>query len=146
MPDPHVLFDSISGRVDALPPLFACSRTSRGRGAVWVHVTGELDIATAPELERALLQAQSQAQLVVLDLRELAFMDSSGAHVIVDASIRARQLGRRLVLLRTPPDVDRIFMLTGSVDDVEVGAVASLEPPVHAVQRSLVALSLLRTG
>ena len=41
-----------------------------------------------------------QAQLVVLDLRELAFMDSSGVHAIVNASIRARQVGRRLVLLR----------------------------------------------
>jgi anti-anti-sigma factor len=146
MSDAHVLFDSISGRTDATPPAFACSRTSRGRGAVWVHVTGELDIATAPELEAALCEAQSQARLVVLDLRELAFMDSSGAHVIIDASIRARRRGRRLVLLRTPPDVDRIFTLTGGSGEVEIGAVASLEPPVHAVQRSLVALSLLRTG
>jgi anti-anti-sigma factor len=146
MPDAHVLFDSIAGRADAPPPAFSCSRTNRGRDAVSVCAAGELDIATAPKLERALRDAQSQARLVVLDLRELAFMDSAGAHVIVNASRRARQLGRRLVLLRTPPDVDRIFTLTGSFDEVEIGVVASLEPPVHALQCSLVPLSLLKTG
>jgi anti-anti-sigma factor len=36
----------------------------------------------------------------VLDLRDLQLMDSSGVHVIVNASIRARRLGGRLVLLR----------------------------------------------
>jgi anti-anti-sigma factor len=146
MPDADVLFDSISGRADGLPPVFACSRTNRGRDAVWVHVVGELDIATASELERALREAQSQARLVVLDLRELAFMDSAGAHVVIEASVCARRLGRRLVLLRTPPDVDRLFTLTGSSSEVEIGDIAPVEPPVGALQRSLVALSLLRTG
>ena len=102
MPDAHVLFDSISGRADALPPVFDCSHTNCGRDAVWVHVVGALDLAPAPELERALREAQSRARLVVLDLRELAFMDSAGAHVIIDASVCARHRGGRLVLLRTP--------------------------------------------
>jgi anti-sigma B factor antagonist len=146
MPGAHVLFDSISGRADALPPVFACSRTNRGRDAVWVHVVGELDLATAPELERALREARSRARLVVLDLRELAFMDSAGAHVIIEASVCARQRGGRLVLLRTPPDVGRLFTLTGSSGEVEIGDIAPVEPPVRARQRSLVALSLLRTG
>ena len=146
MPDAHVLFDSISGRADALPPVFACSRTNRGRDAVWVDVVGELDLATAPELERALREAQSQARLVVLDLRELAFMDSAGAHVIIEASVCARRLGRRLVLLRTPPDVDRLFTLTGSSSGSRSATSPPVEPRVRALQRSPVALSLLRTG
>ena len=54
-------------------------------------------------------------------MRELAFMDSSGVHAIVNASARARQLGRRLVVLRGPPDVDRVFSLTGNSADVENG-------------------------
>ena len=63
---------------------------------------------------------------MVLDLRELAFMDCSGAH----ASISARQLGRRLVLVRGPPNVDRMFTLTGSSDAVEIADLDQFEPRV----------------
>jgi hypothetical protein len=39
--------------------------------------------------------------------------------------------------------VDRLFTLTGSSDQVEIGDGDPVAPPVHAVQRSLVAQSLL---
>jgi anti-anti-sigma factor len=119
MPRPLVSPDSIAGRANALAPPFACFWTKGGLNAAWVQVAGELDIETSPELVQTL--REPRAQLVVLDLRELAFMDSSGVHAIVNASARARQLGRRLVLLRGPPRVDRIFGLTGSSADVENG-------------------------
>lgn len=92
-----LLADSIAGRADILPPAFVRSRTN-----VVSTLAGALDLATTPQLERTLRDSQSQARLVVLDLRELAFMDCSGAHAIVNASISARQLGRRLILLRGP--------------------------------------------
>jgi anti-sigma B factor antagonist len=119
MPRPHVSPDSIAGRANALAPPFACFWTKGGLNACWVQVAGELDIETSPQLEQTLREPSSH--LVVLDLRELAFMDSSGVHAIVNASARARQLGRRLVLLRAPPHVDRVFGLTGSAADVENG-------------------------
>jgi anti-anti-sigma factor len=72
---------------------------------------------------------------VVLDLRELAFMDCSGAHAIVYASISARQLGRRLILLRGPPDVDRVFTLTGSTGAVESADLDPAELRVQALPR-----------
>jgi hypothetical protein len=52
------------------------------------------------------------AWLVLLDLRELMSMDRAGVQTIVEASLSARRLGRRLVLLRGVPDVDRMFTLT----------------------------------
>ena len=55
-------------------------------------------------------------------------MDSSGVHAIVNASARARQRGRRLVLAARPADVDRVFSLTGNADDVESGDVEPVEP------------------
>jgi anti-anti-sigma factor len=113
--------DSVAGRARALAPPFACFWTKGGLNAAWVQVAGELDIDTSPQLEQTL--REPVAQLVVLDLRELAFMDSSGVHAIVNAGVRARQLGRRLVLLRGPPGVDRVFGLTGSSADVENGYV-----------------------
>jgi anti-anti-sigma factor len=123
---PPVSPDSIAGRAHVLAPPFACFWTKGGLNACWVQVAGELDIETSPQLEQTLREPSSQ--LVVLDLRELAFMDSSGVHAIVNASARARQLGRRLVLLRGPPDVDRVFGLTGSSADVENGYVDPGDP------------------
>jgi anti-anti-sigma factor len=120
MPQTLVSLDPLGGGADFLPPPFACSWTNGGLDEAKVHIAGELDIATTPQLQETLLEPQLQAQLVVLDLREVAFMDSSGVHAIVNASIRARKVGRRLVLLRGGLDVDRVFTLTGSSGDVEI--------------------------
>jgi hypothetical protein len=73
-------------------------------------------------------------------------MDCSGVHAIVNASILARKDGRRLVLVRGRPDVYRMFALTGSTGDVDIGDADPVQPPVPALQRSLVSQSLLRTG
>jgi hypothetical protein len=64
-------------------------------------------------------------------------------HAIIDAGIRARQAGRQLVLVRVPANVDRMLTLTGSFDQVAIGDIGTVAPPVHALQRSLVARSLL---
>ena len=138
--------DSIVARADALSPAFSCSCTDEGLDTAWIHVAGDLDVATAPQLVRTLREAQLGARLVVLDLRELAFMDCAGLHAIVNASIRARRVDRRLILLRGRPSIDRLFDLTGSSDQVEIGDVDMVEPPAQTHQRSLVSLSLLRAG
>jgi anti-sigma B factor antagonist len=130
-----VLPDSNAGRADFLPPTFDCSWTGGGPDGSWVHVVGELDIATTPQLERTLREAQLEARLVVLDLRELLFIDSSGVHAIVNAGIRARQAARRLLVLRGPPNVDRVFTLAGRRDDVEIHDLDPVEPPVQALLR-----------
>ena len=66
-------------------------------------------------------KAQLQARLVALDLRDVAFMDCSGVHMIVDATLHIRRTGRRLVLLRGPPSVDRVFAQTEGTDEQEAG-------------------------
>jgi anti-anti-sigma factor len=133
VPDEKVLSASTAGRAAALPPAFVCAWTSSGLDAAWVHLAGELDIATTPHLEQTLGDLRSEARLVVLDLRELAFIDSSGVHAIVDASSSAQQGGRRLVLLRGPSHVDRTFELTGSFEDVEIGDLDAVDPPVQVL-------------
>jgi anti-anti-sigma regulatory factor len=55
-----------------------------------------------PHLELALADGCARARLVVLDLRELAVLDTSGVHAIVNASLHARTDGRRLVVLPGP--------------------------------------------
>ncbi|MCW3065356.1 MAG: hypothetical protein JWN32_2528 [Solirubrobacterales bacterium] len=131
MSEAPVLPDSITSRADPLRPVFALSRTNGDPDAAWIRVAGELDFARAQKLEDTLRESLMQARLVVLDLRQLVFIDSSGVHAIVNASIRARQVGRRLVLLRGPPNLDHLFTLTGTRDDVEIGDVDALPAPTR---------------
>jgi anti-sigma B factor antagonist len=138
--------DQSLARAAPPPAAFACTATHGGLDAAWVYVAGELDIATAPELERTLRECLQLAHLTVLDLRELAFMDSAGAHAIVNASLQARQDRRRLVLVRGRPDIYRLFTLTASTGDVDIADPDPVRPPAPALQRSLVSQSLLRTG
>jgi anti-anti-sigma factor len=132
MPGPQDLPGSTVGRAYVLASRFECTWSEGGLNAAWVHLAGELDVDTTPQLEQTLSDPDSQALLVVVDMRELAFMDSSGVHALVNASARARQRGSRLVVLRGPPDVDRVFTLTGNSDDVETG---EAEPSVLALLR-----------
>ena len=120
---PHL--NSIAARADALRP-FVCSSAHGSLDSEWVHVAGALDIATTPQLEKSL--RESHARLVVLDLRDLGFIDCAGVHAIVNASVSARREGRRLVLVRGIPHVDRVFALTGNGDEVEIGEADPLDP------------------
>jgi anti-anti-sigma factor len=108
-----------SGRYAALPP-FACSWRLGGRGAAWVQVAGELDLATAQQFRQVLGEAQQAARMVVLDLRELSFIDSSGIHVILDAAHHARQAGGRMLSVRGPAQVERILTLTEVCKQVSI--------------------------
>jgi anti-anti-sigma factor len=94
------------------PPNFSCLCAGAGSVAR-VTVAGELDIATAPELERALRRPAVDPAVVFLDLRELEFMDSSGLHVILAADRRVRSAGGQLVIVRGPAQVDRLLALVG---------------------------------
>ena len=104
-----------------------------GLDAAWVRVVGELDIGTAPRLEQMLCSAELCARRLVLDLRGVAFIDCCGVHVIVNASIRARQSGRRLVVVRGRPSVDRVFVLSGTSAALEIIDLNAAEPPVQAL-------------
>jgi hypothetical protein len=66
MPDVLVLPDSIARPADVLPPMFGCSWRDGGLDAGWVHLAGEVDIATTPQLQSTLRQSQLHARLVVL--------------------------------------------------------------------------------
>jgi anti-sigma B factor antagonist len=126
MPESLAVLDSIAVPAGSDLLAFECHWTYAGVDVAWVRLAGELDIATARQLRRTLRESLSRARLVVLDLRKLAFMDSSGVHAIVNASACAREDGRHLLLLRGPPSVDRVFALAGRSDDVEIVDLRSL--------------------
>jgi anti-sigma B factor antagonist len=87
--------------------------TSNGTVAV-VTPTGELDLSGAAVLEVELdrLAAEPELGAVVLDLRGLEFMDSSGLRLVVMADMRAREAGRRFALIRGGETVHRVFEIT----------------------------------
>ena len=87
-------------------------------GSAWVlAVTGELDLRTSPELEERLERVwASGADLVILDLRRIEFMDSTGLRVLLGAHQRAQENGRRFALVRGADQVQRVLTLTGVRD------------------------------
>jgi anti-anti-sigma factor len=66
---------------------------------------GELDLATAPDLEAVLA---TQSGPVVVDLRKLSFIDLRGLRVLLDADARSRQNGMNLRFIPGPM-VRRLF-------------------------------------
>ena len=82
-----------------------------------VRLEGELDLASAEQLERELLRVErSDALSIVLDLSALEFIDSTGVRLIIQADARSRADSHRLALLRGPRAVQRVFELTGMLD------------------------------
>jgi anti-sigma B factor antagonist len=87
----------------------------RGQGkATIVAVSGELDLASSPALQEELDRVSaSDPDLLIIDLRELDFMDSTGLSVLVRAHQRAEDQGRRLAMVKGPQQVQRLLSLTG---------------------------------
>ena len=83
-----------------------------GRWTV-VRVAGELDIASAPALREKVIAALTEGHVhVVLDLTDVAFLDSTGLGVIVGLLKRARTLGGDLRLVCPGDGVRRVFEIT----------------------------------
>jgi anti-sigma B factor antagonist len=115
--------DAGAGRMHELGSLRM--RSFRAGGAHVIELAEEFDIAAAPGVERELARVEaSDARTVVLDLRRLAFIGSSGLRIIVLAH---RRLGERLVVVRGPRSVQRVFELC----DMETPLPFVDEPP-HA--------------
>lgn len=82
---------------------------------------GEIDLATSPQLREALLDPATRAGSVVLDLREVTFIDSSGLGVIVGQQKRAQEHDEQFaVAVGGAPAVQRILELSGLVKVLDV--------------------------
>ena len=89
--------------------------------AVHVRLRGELDISTASRLEDDLRRVEADGPaLLVLDLSTLDFMDSTGLRLLIGADMRAREAGRRLVLIKGNEMVQRVLRLTRLDERLEI--------------------------
>jgi anti-sigma B factor antagonist len=89
-------------------------KTTRNGTVAVVAPTGELDLSGAAILEAELDRLAEEPDLgaVVLDLRGLEFLDSSGLRLVVLADMKAREAGRRFALVRGGETVHRVFEIT----------------------------------
>ena len=91
---------------------FSCSAKARGDDVV-VTIRGELDLATREEAEAVLIEAEAAApRAVILDLRGLRFLGSTGLSVLVASAGRAtlRGIGHEIL---PSEGVRRLLALTG---------------------------------
>jgi anti-anti-sigma factor len=97
-------------------PPFAIEIEQRA-GRTILNLTGELDLATVGELEDALTQRLEAGEDLVIDLRSLQFMDSSGVRALVAGHAAAQNGHGSLVIVRAKRDseVDRVIDVSGIV-------------------------------
>ena len=82
--------------------------------AVRIAVAGELDLSSALTFDEEMRRAEERCDgTLVLDLRRLRFMDSTGLRLIMSAHSRARTRGRRLAIVLGNEPVKRLFRLAG---------------------------------
>src|SRR3712207_5618243 len=96
--------------------------TSESRGdTCHVRLSGELDISSATKVEDELARVEpNQPETLVLDLRNLAFMDSTGLRLLIAADTRARNAGRKLLIVKGPEAVQRVFRITRLEERLEI--------------------------
>jgi anti-sigma B factor antagonist len=88
-----------------------------GDGTASIRLEGELDLASARRMEESLtaLEDGRPARLVV-DLRRLAFIDSTGLRLLIQADARARERGGELILHPGDASIQKVFEMTGALD------------------------------
>jgi anti-sigma B factor antagonist len=89
-----------------------------------IRVSGDVDLSTVEVMRRSLQSLTTAAgERIVLDLREVDFIDSVGISSVVEQDARAAAAGARLELV-TNPRVDRVLRLTGLDRRLAVSAAA----------------------
>ena len=99
-----------------------------------VSPAGEIDIATAPDVRRAMLMTVGGRRLV-LDLRGVVFMDTSGLQLLLEEQRRARERGGAFAIVAGPPRVQRVLKVAGLTGRLEHVA-APEEPATGDAQRA----------
>jgi anti-anti-sigma factor len=93
-------------------PVFSVSRRRAGDGVAVVAV-GEIDLATVDAVRAEIDAARTETTLVLLDLRDVTFIDSAGVRLVLEGSRELAAEGGELVIVRGGPEVRRVFDLVG---------------------------------
>jgi anti-sigma B factor antagonist len=86
-----------------------------------VEPSGELDLATSPDLEACLDNVfESGKRRVIVDLGEVSFIDSTGLRALCKAQKRLAEAGGTMVVVCGDTNVRRVFDVSGLVDVLRV--------------------------
>jgi anti-sigma B factor antagonist len=82
-----------------------------------VSVTGEVDVATAPDLRERLHEVIADGPVVlVVDLLGVTFIDSTALGVLIDALKRSEAIGAAMRIVVSEPRILKVFTITGLTD------------------------------
>jgi anti-anti-sigma factor len=95
------------------PQGFAVEVSDAHDGKVEITVRGELDMSAAPDLADAIARARKGADLVVLDLGGVTFLDSSAIGALVASGRDVLDAGGRLQIGPRSEIVSRVLEITG---------------------------------
>ena len=112
---------------DEIP--FSVRRTLDGEVSV-VTPEGELDLSNVEPVRVELVAAAGEAPTVVLDLRAVGFVDSSGIRLLVEAGRMAEERGVAFLVVRGPDHILRLFDLAGITKRLTL-----IDDPTEAVGR-----------
>ena len=99
---------------------FGVSTTEQAESIV-LRVTGEVDLVTAPVLQRSIDAAIASGRpSIVIDLSGTTFLDARGVGALVAARKQAGRNGSRLIIRRPPALVRRVLELADQVDRMEI--------------------------
>jgi len=90
--------------------------TRRSGEAAVVSVGGDIDLTTFGAVESTLDAARGQCTVLVLDLRAVGFMDTSGLRLVISHQQRAEASGYRFVVVPGSDRVRRLFEIAGFPD------------------------------
>ena len=86
-----------------------------------VELSGELDISSSASVESRLIELERrEPQRLLLDLRRVNFIDSTGLSMIINADGRAKKAGRRLTIVSGDGVPRRILRTVGLEDRLDV--------------------------
>jgi anti-sigma B factor antagonist len=104
---------------NAIPSPFRCEARTHGESLVLV-VGGDLDMATVGAVRNKLAAVVEEGwKRIVLDLREVDFIDSQGLHVLLDADREARGGGWSFAIADGSQPLARLLAITGLEDHFE---------------------------
>ena len=86
--------------------------TRQQTGTTIIDVTGDIDMGTSPGLRKTLLESLRKTPRLVVNMREVRYVDSSGIASLVEVLKEARKTKKRLVLFGLNATVHDVLQLT----------------------------------
>lgn len=94
--------------------MFELSNESNEGQSVRIAIKGEIDIYSAPDFKESLYQSINEVQQdIILECRDLSYIDSMGLGILVGALKRVREKGHNIIIRNPRSTVRKLFRITG---------------------------------